>query len=285
MAEGIQLEAFNSKYFCHHCSREVSPFHTAELICPDCSSGFLEEVSKDLYEADSFSPDYEESDFDEAAHLSFIPETMDNLISRMLMDVAEATEAPERPEPQVEEGRLFRSDSLRDIIRHVSMREMMRVNEGVEPEFVSFRYFDDYNVDEEVDALASQLLDEVEIVGPPPLPKDQIKAMPTVVVNSEFLEKGVQCTVCMDDFSLREKAKQLPCSHLYHEKCITPWLERQATCPNCRDVIQVQRKNKRSRSCPRTRLNSRNSDSRRSSEASTLSDFFTTSINPFRFLN
>ncbi|GFT04258.1 e3 ubiquitin-protein ligase RNF126 [Nephila pilipes] len=282
MAEGIQLAAFNSKYFCHHCSREVLPFHTAELICPDCSSGFLEEVSKDLYEAENFSPDYEdESEFDEAANLSFIPETMDNLISRMLMNVAEASEAPERPEPHVEEGRLYRSDSLSDIIRHVSMREMMRAHDDAE--LVSFRYFDDYNVDEEVDALASQLLDEVEIVGPPPLPKEQIKAMPTVIINTEFLEKGVQCTVCMDDFSLREKAKKLPCNHLYHEKCITPWLERQATCPNCRDVIQ--RKNKRSRSCPRSRLNSRSSDSRRFSDASPLSEFFSTSMNPFRFLN
>ncbi|KAF8777594.1 E3 ubiquitin-protein ligase RNF126-A-like isoform X2 [Argiope bruennichi] len=285
MAEGIQLASFNTKYFCHHCSREVSPFHTAELICPDCSSGFLEEVSKDLYNVDTYScPDEDDdSDLEDVSNLSFLPNTMDNFFSRVLMNVGE--DLPEEEDDvDTPRRRLFRADSFSDVMRHISMRELLSADEEDSP-FVSFRYFDDYTGDEEIDALASQLLDEVEISGPPPLAKDQIKSLPSLAVTTDLLEKGMQCTVCMDDFRLRDKAKRLPCNHLYHEKCITPWLERQATCPNCREIVQVQPKSKRSRSCPRTRLNTRNGDNRRFSEASTLNDFFTSSINPFRFYN
>ncbi|CAL1282933.1 unnamed protein product [Larinioides sclopetarius] len=207
---------------------------------------------------------------------------MDNFFSRVFMNVAE--ELPEENEPAEPRSRLFRTDSFSDVMRHLSVRQLLNADEEDSP-FVSFRYFDDYTGDEEIDALASQLLDEVEISGPPPLSKDQIKSLPSLQITADLLEKGMQCTVCMDDFSLRDKAKRLPCNHLYHEKCITPWLERQATCPNCREVVQVQSKSKRSRSCPRTRLTTRSGDSRRFSEASTLGDFFTTSMNPFRFYN
>ena len=38
-------------------------------------------------------------------------------------------------------------------------------------------------------------------------------------------DKGVQCSVCMEDFKLEEVVKELPCNHLYHPDCIVPWLE------------------------------------------------------------
>ncbi|CAF3827749.1 unnamed protein product [Rotaria sp. Silwood1] len=49
------------------------------------------------------------------------------------------------------------------------------------------------------------------------------------------------CSICWEKF---EKARRLPCGHLFHEICLRSWLEHDTTCPICRlslheDTIQV----------------------------------------------
>jgi hypothetical protein len=40
------------------------------------------------------------------------------------------------------------------------------------------------------------------------------------------------CPVCTDDFVDGEKVRILPCRHIYHQRCIDPWLlEKSGTCP------------------------------------------------------
>lgn len=190
MAEGVELsDAANlgPTYFCHHCSRRVSPFISGELTCPDCFTGFLERVSRDLYESEILEV------FEESYH---------SLMSHSTLMLDEAlTESEE--------------DLLPFLIRFV------------EGNYLGFLD----NAD--VDALASQLLDEIEISGPPPLSKEQIEAIPLITVSTEQ-----QCTVCIIDLRVGDAAKRLPCEHLFHEKCIVPWLEKQASCPNCRRQVR-----------------------------------------------
>src|SRR5208282_3690852 len=41
-----------------------------------------------------------------------------------------------------------------------------------------------------------------------------------------------QCTVCTEDFIESEDVRILPCHHIYHKRCIDPWLLYFAgTCP------------------------------------------------------
>ena len=53
-------------------------------------------------------------------------------------------------------------------------------------------------------------------------------------------ELGWRCGVCLDglDDGLREKGetgvKCLPCNHLFHEACLSPWFQTNHTCPTCR---------------------------------------------------
>lgn len=49
---------------------------------------------------------------------------------------------------------------------------------------------------------------------------------------SEELDKS--CNVCYDEFAEDEDKiiVQLPCTHIYHEECILPWLEEHNTCPH-----------------------------------------------------
>eukprot|EP00536_Pseudo-nitzschia_multiseries_P014080 jgi/Psemu1/320603/estExt_fgenesh1_pm.C_6540001 len=42
------------------------------------------------------------------------------------------------------------------------------------------------------------------------------------------------CTICLDDYGVGDRLRCLPCSHVFHAKCIAKWLiERSATCPLC----------------------------------------------------
>lgn len=74
-------------------------------------------------------------------------------------------------------------------------------------------------------------------VGPPPLSKEVIDALPVVEVSQQQIDSKLQCSVCWEDFKLQEKVRQLPCEHVYHEPCIRPWLGLHGTCPICRKKL------------------------------------------------
>ncbi|ONI20614.1 hypothetical protein PRUPE_2G025300 [Prunus persica] len=42
------------------------------------------------------------------------------------------------------------------------------------------------------------------------------------------------CTVCMEEFNGGSEIACMPCSHLFHEKCIVTWLKQSHYCPVCR---------------------------------------------------
>ncbi|XP_071690269.1 E3 ubiquitin-protein ligase SIRP1-like [Rutidosis leptorrhynchoides] len=66
--------------------------------------------------------------------------------------------------------------------------------------------------------------------GTAPAQKEAVDAMPTVTID----ENSVQCSVCLEDFEVGTEAKQMPCKHRFHSKCIMPWLELHSSCPVCR---------------------------------------------------
>lgn len=78
-------------------------------------------------------------------------------------------------------------------------------------------------------------LDTIEVTGPPPLSEDQIKSLPLAI---KEMVGVVQCMICLENIK-RRNSRQLPCRHVYHLTCIMPWLKRQATCPLCRQTVQL----------------------------------------------
>ncbi|XP_051514539.1 RING finger protein 148 [Myxocyprinus asiaticus] len=50
----------------------------------------------------------------------------------------------------------------------------------------------------------------------------------------EVDSEDTSCAVCTDSFQHNEKVTVLPCRHLYHKKCIEPWLLEHPTCPICK---------------------------------------------------
>lgn len=109
-----------------------------------------------------------------------------------------------------------------------------------------------------LDAIVTQLLNQMDGTGPPPMSTDEIQKVPTIKVTQSHIGKCFvcvfisndfiltfipdakqQCSVCWDDFKLDEDVRQLRCEHIFHEACIIPWLELHNTCPVCRKEQEV----------------------------------------------
>ena len=51
-------------------------------------------------------------------------------------------------------------------------------------------------------------------------------------------DENKKCVICLEDFKNYDKSIYLPCFHLFHEKCITGWINmRKGFCPVCRTII------------------------------------------------
>lgn len=69
------------------------------------------------------------------------------------------------------------------------------------------------------------MLNQLETSGPAPASEIQINNLPDEVITNDHLEKSDQCSICMDEYKLTDKAKKLPCKHYFHEACIGQWLK------------------------------------------------------------
>ncbi|XP_010558297.1 PREDICTED: E3 ubiquitin-protein ligase SGR9, amyloplastic-like [Tarenaya hassleriana] len=45
---------------------------------------------------------------------------------------------------------------------------------------------------------------------------------------------GVECVICKEEMREGRDVCEMPCRHLFHWKCILPWLSKRNTCPSCR---------------------------------------------------
>eukprot|EP00662_Eupelagonemidae_sp_cell21_P024038 gene24038-42688_t len=62
-----------------------------------------------------------------------------------------------------------------------------------------------------------------------------------------------RCAVCQDDFAAGDGVRRLNCFHVFHARCVDPWLCRSLTCPMCKPhVPHVQGRPRlcRSLTCP-----------------------------------
>lgn len=62
-----------------------------------------------------------------------------------------------------------------------------------------------------LDTIVTQLLNQMDGTGPPPLTKDKIAEIPKVAVTEEQVNSKLQCSICWEDFQLTETVRRLPC--------------------------------------------------------------------------
>lgn len=71
------------------------------------------------------------------------------------------------------------------------------------------------------------------------LDEDTIMSYPKMLYSDVKLRKhdstSTCCSICLGDYKGSDMLKVLPdCEHLFHLKCIEPWLRLHPTCPLCR---------------------------------------------------
>ncbi|TYI56367.1 hypothetical protein E1A91_D11G204500v1 [Gossypium mustelinum] len=63
--------------------------------------------------------------------------------------------------------------------------------------------------------------------------------MPTIHIEKVQVCSETHYAVCKEPFELKWKAREMPCNHIYHEDCITPWLALWIMCPPCRHELPL----------------------------------------------
>ncbi|GKU03537.1 ring finger protein [Fusarium langsethiae] len=74
----------------------------------------------------------------------------------------------------------------------------------------------------------------------PPATEEALRNLERKPVNKQMLgsEGKAECTICIDEMKEGDMATFLPCSHWFHEECVTLWLKEHNTCPICRTPIE-----------------------------------------------
>ncbi|KAL0098390.1 hypothetical protein PUN28_008358 [Cardiocondyla obscurior] len=279
MAEAVVDGSPMSRFFCHKCSVEIERL-LPNYTCPRCASGFIEELESSSNEGSSSmdmnSEDLSDGDTDIFAYNP--SHRTDRDILEMIMGLSNTYTNQQLNTSQQsgggnrnyvlgsrrrsnwsrtpQDGRRTssnrrRQDSLQvpienfiqDFIFNLSGAASLSnsVGQDAQPSVLFLGNPGDYVWGRDgLDAIVTQLLNQMDGTGPPPLSRNQIDEIPTTIITQSQVDCKLQCSVCWEDFKLSEPVRQLPCAHVYHAPCIVPWLELHGTCPICRQNLGDQ---------------------------------------------
>ncbi|CRK90847.1 CLUMA_CG004537, isoform A [Clunio marinus] len=220
---GVVCEASsdNSRlFYCHQCNHQWRKNQAAEYLCPQCQEGFIEEVDNT-------------TDFPSNRANGSSPRNSDPFISLVnrIMRRATPTRVSRRNRNTIRSR--SRSPGATTSSRTAEIRNRTReaIIEMIHPH-TSRRLERTRTLNFALDDFMSSFLSSPR---PPAMGLDKLLTIPEITITIEQTNEKVQCSVCFDEFKLNEKGvKKLSCNHLYHGKCIFPWLRISASCPVCR---------------------------------------------------
>ncbi|XP_063234618.1 E3 ubiquitin-protein ligase RNF126-A-like isoform X2 [Bacillus rossius redtenbacheri] len=257
MAEAVVADPIISKFFCHKCSSEIGRV-LPDYTCPNCYSGFIEKIDEaqetPMYEGeievDPFTTVFEvlqARNLDQLLPADSGEDDRQRDDRRVLRLRERAGSDSRRP------GRIARTRPgapLENLIREFLVNltgvgwGTISASHGANGPVFFLGNPGDYAWGREgLDAIVTQLLNQMDGTGPPPLARDKIEEIPVVVITEDQVGKSLQCSVCWDDFTLGEFVRKLKCEHIYHENCIVPWLQLHGTCPICRKSLNDEEQN------------------------------------------
>lgn len=239
------------RFYCHMCSVEIHMV-TSDYTCPICAGGFIEELP--AVSESSSSEDVEMTEPNGTDNLEMFRNELRSLLMSRGGTTRPAendhTESEEHSAPTGSRGYAFGRRNPRhhrmansDNILYEILQALSMGNDGAFGNASMFFMGNpgDYAWGHEgLDTIVTQLLNQMDTTGPPPLSKEKIEEIPNVEITQEQVDMKLQCSVCWEDFKLSESVRKLPCLHVYHENCIVPWLQLHGTCPICRKSLSPE---------------------------------------------
>lgn len=73
--------------------------------------------------------------------------------------------------------------------------------------------------------------------GQPPASKSSIEALPEVDIGDGDVG---ECAICLEEWKVSGKVKEMPCKHRFHGECIEKWLGIHGSCPVCRHKMPIE---------------------------------------------
>ncbi|CAA7406146.1 unnamed protein product [Spirodela intermedia] len=254
-------DSVNDRFWCHMCSRRVNPVLEAEIKCPVCDSGFVEEMDGRGGDFDSSGSDLQSDgalslwapilvemmsgsrrrrprrdedddgsdhqDRDRGTELGLLRRRRSSALLHLLLGLHSGQDT-ERGESDRDPLILISPFNPAIIVQGSSHDDGLQNPIG---DFLpTAASVGDYFVGSGLDLLLQHLSEnDPNRYGTPPAKKEAVDALPTVKV-----EENLSCSVCLEDFARGEEAKEMPCKHRFHNGCILPWLELHSSCPVCR---------------------------------------------------
>ncbi|KAH0692583.1 hypothetical protein KY285_019680 [Solanum tuberosum] len=237
----------SSTYWCYRCNRFYRVWSEESIACPDCNTGFVEEI--------------------EAPTRSTLSGSRRRRIPPAVMQTA-ARSTEQSPasgygsgsSPGVRRNRRNtgdRSPFNPVIVLRGSTNGGGAGGEGGGGGGGGFElYYDDgtgsglrplptsmsefllgSGFDRLLDQLAQIEANGIGRMENPPASKAAIESLPTIEIIHSHIVTESCCAVCKEAFELGTEAREMPCKHLYHSDCILPWLSLRNSCPVCRHEL------------------------------------------------
>ncbi|KQK20096.1 E3 ubiquitin-protein ligase RING1-like [Brachypodium distachyon] len=237
----------HQRYYCHQCDRTISIPRPASLdadvLCPHCSGGFVEELLQEQPNPSPPTPPPPTHPFFPFSSASFLDLRHPSDLAGVL-----GPQSPSAPRANHFDVTDFLHGHLGGILSGGATIQIVLEGSSAGPFGLSGLAgagagginLGDYFMGSGLEQLIQQLAEnDPNRYGTPPAAKSAVAALPDVAVSATMMaaDGGAQCAVCMDDFELGASAKQLPCKHVFHKDCILPWLDLHSSCPVCRHEL------------------------------------------------
>lgn len=268
------MAASESTYWCYRCDRFVTPEAQHIIICPDCGSGFVEEIddySSPVSPRRSIlrsppPPFYLENNNSRHSHASPNFGRNSNL-GLLRRNRRNGSGNDHRSSSSFNPVIVLRSSTAdggvpvdvaaangEDEVTIATGGPIQRRNYqlfyddgagiGLRPLPLSISEFlMGTGFDRLLDQISTIEMNSIGSLGQPPASKSAVESMPVVKIVETHIGTESHCAVCKEAFELDAEAREMPCKHIYHSDCILPWLSLRNSCPVCRFELPTDMNN------------------------------------------